>query len=46
MTDGINTLHEFFVFTEGTIYIIIGIFLVSFVWFYKTLTSKEEKESH
>ena len=46
MTDGINTLHEFFVHTEGTIYVIIGVFLVFFVWFYRTLTAKDKKKSH
>ncbi len=44
MGNEINTLHEFFVHTEGLAYIIIGVFLISFLCFYRVLVGRETEE--
>ncbi len=40
----IHTLQDFVLITEGWIYIIMGISLVLFLWFYGVLIDRDEKD--
>ncbi len=39
-----HTLFDFLTHTEGATYILVGVFLVSFIGFWKFLTEREREE--